>query len=209
MKSMRCSYRNGRFDDQYTLDLEGFMTRQEFAGVMHAFNAAAQRHPPPPSFTSGRMATLILCTGASILCSVGLAIYYTHHVALLLGIPFSFVALSSILVAWRRRLKVQAPPPPPDYPQQHSPHGISPPPLAVQSIYGIVIEFDDRYNLLHHFAISAQGAGNNGVTMMNSNNVTGVLPPYRPSLVADPPTYRQSQAGLPLPSHAYHPDEKL
>lgn len=83
------------------------MTRQEFAGVMHAFNAAAQRHPPPPSFTSGRMATLILCTGASILCSVGLAIYYTHHVALLLGIPFSFVALSSILVAWRRRLKVQ------------------------------------------------------------------------------------------------------
>lgn len=83
------------------------MTRQEFAGVMHAFNAAAQRHPPPPSFTSGRMATLILCTGASILCSVGLAIYYTHHVALLLGIPFSFVVLSSILVAWHRRLKVQ------------------------------------------------------------------------------------------------------
>ncbi|KAJ8657851.1 hypothetical protein O0I10_006379 [Lichtheimia ornata] len=251
MKSMRCSYRNGRFDDQYTLDLEGFMTRQEFAGVMHAFNAAAQRHPPPPSFTSGRMATLILCTGASILCSVGLAIYYTHHIALLLGIPFSFVALSSILVAWRRRLKVQfesailhlcacmnatenirginyrlckAPPPspsPPDYlpqqQQQHSPHGITPPPpppphLAVQSIYGIVIEFDDRYNLLHHFAISAQGVGNNGVTMMNSSSSNGGgLPPYRPSLVvvADPPTYRQSQAGLPLPSHAYHPDEKL
>ncbi|CDS03571.1 hypothetical protein LRAMOSA00973 [Lichtheimia ramosa] len=107
------------------------------------------------------------------------------------------------------RLCKAPPSPPPDYPQQHSPHGgITPPPLAVQSIYGIVIEFDARYNLLHHFAISSQGAGNNGVTMMNSN-VTGVLPPYRPSLVADPPTYRQSQAGLSLPSHAYHPDEKL
>lgn len=35
-----------------------------------------------------------------------------------------------------RLCKAPPPLPPPDYPQQHSPHGgITPPPLAVQSIY--------------------------------------------------------------------------
>lgn len=85
------------------------MTRQEFAATMNSFNVAAQRHPPPPTFSSGHVALFMLCTGTSILTAIVLAIHYTHHIALLLAIPFSFLVLSGIIVGWRRRMKNKVP----------------------------------------------------------------------------------------------------
>ncbi|KAI9315660.1 hypothetical protein BX666DRAFT_1957863 [Dichotomocladium elegans] len=219
MKSMHCVYRNGCFDDQYTLELEGFMSRTEFASTMNTFNAAAIHHPPPPSISSSRLVLFNMCTTISILCSIGLAIHYTHHVYLLLVIPISFLTFSLVIISWRRRLKQQfeasilhlcacmnatenvrginfrlvkytAP-------EQHLP------PLP-PSDYSIVIEFDDRYNLLHHF--SAPHPVND--TLSTTNDVILNPPTYRTSLL-NPPTYRQSQAELPFPSNAYHPDEKV
>ncbi|KAI8369984.1 hypothetical protein BD560DRAFT_329849 [Blakeslea trispora] len=52
--------------------------------------------------------------------------------------------------------------------------------------YAITIEFDDRYNLLHHF-----------------NNSTGAVPPSYVAINISPPTY-----SLAKPSNTYQPSEK-
>ena len=83
------------------------MNRQEFASTMNSFNNIVQNHPPPPSLSSGRIAFFILCLSTSILCAIVLGIHYTHHIAMLLAVPFSFLLLSIIVIAWRRRLKSQ------------------------------------------------------------------------------------------------------
>ncbi|KAI9271541.1 hypothetical protein BDA99DRAFT_433720, partial [Phascolomyces articulosus] len=82
-----------------------------------------------------------------------------------------------------------------------------------QYLASIVIEFDDRYNLLHHFAAPAPGQQN--TTSSSRIHGPNALPPYRPSLI-DPPTYRQSQQlvssspdhRLQFPSNTYHLNEK-
>ncbi|KAG2223804.1 hypothetical protein INT45_001938 [Circinella minor] len=213
------------------------MNRQEFASTMNSFNNVVQNHPPPPSFSSGRAAFLILCLSASILCAIILGIHYTRHIAMLLAVPSSFLALSIILIAWRRRLMLQfeaailhlcscmnatenvrginfrlakvSP--------DHQNLASSTPTLrsspVTSSVYSIVVEFDDRYNLLHHFAASP----NSGQQTSLSTRIHGAntLPPYRSSLI-EPPTYRQSQQQLQsqsnndvqFPSNTYHPNEK-
>ncbi|KAI8149718.1 hypothetical protein BJV82DRAFT_589035 [Fennellomyces sp. T-0311] len=226
MKSMHCIYRQGRFDDQYTLELNGFMTRQEFAATMNSFNSVVLRHPPPPSLSSGRIAFVISCIATSVLCAIVLAIHYTHHMAMMLAIPFSFLTLSIVLITWRRRLKSQFEAAilhlcacmnatenvrginfrlakvSPDNTQQsmaYTPHS-----SPASSVYSIVIEFDDRYNLLHHFAAPP------GSQQQQRIHGSAALPPYRPSLI-DPPTYRQSQQqpdNLQFPSSTYQPNEK-
>ena len=74
---------------------------------MNGFNSVVLHHPPPPSLSSGRIAFVLLCIATSVLCAIVLAIHYTHHMAMMLAIPFSFLALSVMLIGWRRRLKSQ------------------------------------------------------------------------------------------------------
>ncbi|KAI8994489.1 hypothetical protein BDB01DRAFT_714892 [Pilobolus umbonatus] len=57
------------------------------------------------------------------------------------------------------------------------------------STYAITIEFDDRYNLLHHFSNTRRQP---------------LLPP--PPLYTSPPSYQLND--LQKPSHYYNPTEK-
>ncbi|KAG0178322.1 hypothetical protein DFQ29_003642 [Apophysomyces sp. BC1021] len=46
-KIIRLALNNGRFDDQYTFDLHGYLTLADFCSTMALFNQAVQRYSPP------------------------------------------------------------------------------------------------------------------------------------------------------------------
>ncbi|KAL1932326.1 hypothetical protein VTP01DRAFT_9382 [Rhizomucor pusillus] len=47
MKTIRLALTAGRFDDQYTFDLQGYLSVHDFCSTVHLFNEAVRQHPPP------------------------------------------------------------------------------------------------------------------------------------------------------------------
>lgn len=127
MKSLRCSYRNGHFDDQYSFELEGFvsflryissfhangsdvcwqMTKQEFAATINSFNSIARSNPPPPPLSSGRLLLFVFCICSCLLSATLLAMHYTHHGSLILAAPLLILFLLVAIHGWRRKLKAK------------------------------------------------------------------------------------------------------
>ncbi|KAI8086558.1 uncharacterized protein BX664DRAFT_360082 [Halteromyces radiatus] len=202
MKSIHCVMSHRHFDNQYTFDLDGFMTAQEFASTMTAFNEVAQHNPPPPSLSSGTSTALIASFSTLIILTVIGSIHYTHHLYFILVIPFTLISFSCILMGWRRRLKKKF-----EHAIIHlcscmnatenvrginfrlsklSPGSNSSTHYQKSAYYAITIEFDERYNLLHHFST------------MNGSNYKSIC---------SPPAYSQSSPTIPQTS--YQPNEKL
>ncbi|KAI8381468.1 uncharacterized protein BYT42DRAFT_566631 [Radiomyces spectabilis] len=227
MKSVHCIFNHGRFDDQYTLELDGFISQQEYFATMNSFNNVARRHRPPPSLQSGVSTGLIVCIGTTMISAVIVAMRYQQPMPLVMSLPLLLLLLSVTIVAWRRRQKAKfecailhlcscmnatenvrginyrlskLPPEqcvslPMSVPQTLTRSGYS---------YAITIEFDDRYNLLHHFANNS----NNNHPLKGFQPSNHLLPSYSlPS--TSPPSYPQSHVYPQWPAHAYQPDEKI
>jgi hypothetical protein len=119
MKSLHCVYSANRFADQYTLDLEGFvsnkminqidinnqkqMSPHEFTATINTFNTAAWHYPPPNRIGTGSLNYYLFCLSTIVLVAVITAIHYTHQIGLILVLPFSFLLFSLIIIYWRRR----------------------------------------------------------------------------------------------------------
>ncbi|KAI7886865.1 uncharacterized protein EV154DRAFT_521021 [Mucor mucedo] len=144
------------------------MSPHEFTATINTFNTAAWHYPPPSRIGTGSLNYYLFCLSTIVLVAVITAIHYTHQIGLILVLPFSFLLFSLIVIYWRRRkmnrfesamihlcscmnatenvrginfrLTYLTPE------QQISIHP--------SSSYAITIEFDDRYNLLHHFSSS-------------------------------------------------------
>ncbi|KAI9300136.1 hypothetical protein BJ944DRAFT_273458 [Cunninghamella echinulata] len=207
MKSIHCVMSNRHFDDQYTLNLDGFMTPQEFLSTMTTFNQLVEKNPPPPSLSSGLCTMLFACFSTIVILLVIAFIHYTRHLAFILILPFTFLFLSGLLILWRRRLKrkfenailhlcscmnatenVRGI----NYRLSKLPPDSKPGSQKRNYNYAITIEFDERYNLLHHFASTNQG----------------LLPPYKLTNQLQPPVY--SSPSVPqYPQTTYQPNEKL
>lgn len=201
-------YSGDRFADQYTLDLEGFMSPHEFTATINTFNTAAWHYPPPKPLGSNSLNYYTVALFTIILFGVITAIHYTHRMGLILVLPFSFLTISMAIIYWRRkqmkkfesamihlcscmnatenvrginfRLSYLTPE------QQISIHP--------SSNYAITIEFDDRYNLLHHFSSS-------------SHHRSRQQPPaYHSTITISPPLYEVE--GPTKPTNTYYPNEK-
>ncbi|KAG2234868.1 hypothetical protein INT48_000531 [Thamnidium elegans] len=180
MKSLHCVYSGNRFADQYTLDLEGFMSPHEFTATINTFNTAAWHYPPPNRMGSGSLNYYLFCLSSVILVAVIIAIHYTHQIGFVLVLPFSFLAVSMIIVYWRRRKMIRF--------ESAMIHLCS---CMNATENAITIEFDDRYNLLHHFSNSA---------IANRNQ----LPSYQSTCITiSPPMYE-----IDKPTSTYYPNEK-
>ncbi|KAI8994488.1 hypothetical protein BDB01DRAFT_772993 [Pilobolus umbonatus] len=105
MKSLHCVYSKDRFANQYTLDLEGFMSPHEFTATINTFNTAAWHYPPPSSFGVGSIHFYFFCLSILILSSIIIAIHYTHQIGLMLALPFSFLLLNMVMIGWNKRQK--------------------------------------------------------------------------------------------------------
>ncbi|ORY91289.1 hypothetical protein BCR43DRAFT_508731 [Syncephalastrum racemosum] len=157
----------------------------------------------------------------------------------MLVMPVSFLFLSAVLLSWRRRMKRKfetsvlhlcacmnatenvrginfrlsrvAPEQVGTPSSSLSP--TAPPPSSAS--YSITIEFDDRYNLLHHFAIPSDGTQRPSSNAMKQPYTFsgGVAHPATPT---SPPSYRvsanlppsYSHTNLEFPTNVYHPNEK-
>ncbi|RCH89028.1 hypothetical protein CU097_011199 [Rhizopus azygosporus] len=165
MKSLHCVYNNGRFADDYTPDLQGFMSPHDFISIMNTFNSVAESFSPyVPMATNIFMAVV---TFISLITMIG-TIRYTQHVEVVLVLPISFLCITVLLIIWRRRRNIK-------FEKEmtrlcscmnatENVRGINfklsylTPDQKVSneptSIYAITIEFDDRYNLLHQISRS-------------------------------------------------------
>ncbi|KAI8062125.1 hypothetical protein BC940DRAFT_349804 [Gongronella butleri] len=177
------------------------MSPQEFASVINTFNEAVYHTPPPPNLSSSLSTILFACFSTLVILIVIASIHYTHHLSLILIIPSTFLLLTTTILAWRRRLKKRferamldlcscmnatenvrginvrftkfAPGNHPSFVGNQKPPN-----------YAITIEFDERYNLLHHF----------------TTGPVHPLPPYK--LGTLPPSYTATM--LPtLPENTY------
>jgi c-di-AMP phosphodiesterase-like protein len=79
------------------------MTPHEFSATMNTFNTAAWHYPPPKPIGTGSLNYYLLCLSCVILISIIIAIHYTHQIALILLLPFSFLVFSTMIIYWRRR----------------------------------------------------------------------------------------------------------
>ncbi|RUS15734.1 hypothetical protein BC937DRAFT_92075 [Endogone sp. FLAS-F59071] len=89
MKASRFRLLNKKFDDQYTFDLNGYLTRSDFAENMAKINQVVANYPLPAG-----MSGLFVVAGLWVLMVVGISVAwsYTQIVALFVAIPVVMVA---------------------------------------------------------------------------------------------------------------------
>lgn len=89
MKAIRFKLLANKFDDQYTFDLNGYLTRADFVSNMAKINQTVSTRPPPAG-----MSGLFILFGLWLLTAAGMAVacLYTQTVALLMVIPAVFLA---------------------------------------------------------------------------------------------------------------------
>ncbi|KAI7902116.1 uncharacterized protein BX663DRAFT_543587 [Cokeromyces recurvatus] len=207
MKVLHCTYSKNKFADKYTLDLEGFMSPREFTTTINTFNTAAWRYPPPVSIGSSISHTVFVCLIIVIFISLMTIIRQTNQMELIWIPPFSLLAIIIIIIYYRHRQRFKF-----ESAITHlcscmnaieNVRGINfrltlltteQKCLTPQSIsYAITIEFDERYNLLHHF--------------FNTITSSSILPSYSTSIsISSPETITDDI--LTKPSSAYNPNEK-
>jgi hypothetical protein len=79
------------------------MSPHEFTATINTFNTAAWHYPPPLAFGTGYLHIYLFCIAFTVLASVITAIHYTHHISLILALPFSFLTICMTVIGWRRR----------------------------------------------------------------------------------------------------------
>ncbi|GAA5804361.1 hypothetical protein EDC94DRAFT_625258 [Helicostylum pulchrum] len=169
MKSVRFSLINKKFDDQYTFDLQGYLSVQDFCSSFNLLNQSVFKNPPPGNKLVWVIAIWILWMIAII--SNYLLWIFTKSSHGLVILPF-FMILTTLLCIWRHRVlrqrfelsilsicnRINATENIRGINYRFSKNGSDLSDLSKQvsivsnsnlkTIYSILIEFDDRYNAL-------------------------------------------------------------
>ncbi|KAL0075648.1 hypothetical protein J3Q64DRAFT_1852502 [Phycomyces blakesleeanus] len=165
MKSVQLPMMNKRFDDQYTFDLQHYLSRKSFCSTINLFNQAAHRCPPPGSKAIWLCTLWVFWMLTAVLAHIVRIHFKANHTL----IPLLLVmVMSTALFVWgyRRtqqqfefaileicsqvnatqnirgvnyRLSKNG-----HHLNKSDPHQI----LGFKTSYAIVIEFDDRYSSL-------------------------------------------------------------
>ncbi|KAG2202558.1 hypothetical protein INT47_012552 [Mucor saturninus] len=169
MKSVRFSLMNRKFDDQYTFDLQGYLSVQDFCSSFNLLNQSVYSHPPPGNKIMWIIAIWILW----MVVIFGNYILWirTRWSCGLVVLPF-FMILSTLLFMWRHRVlrqrfelailsicnRINATENIRGINYRFSKNGSDLSDVYKQvnitsnsnlnSVYSILIEFDDRYNAL-------------------------------------------------------------
>ncbi|KAG1465561.1 hypothetical protein G6F46_001719 [Rhizopus delemar] len=156
-------YENGRFADEYSPDLKGFISTSEFSTIINTFNNVANQYPP---FVPVVINPYVACFTFVVLIGLMGTMHYLQHTEMIIILPILFLCASMMLIAWRRQKQIK-------FEKEMtrlcscmnatenvrgisfklnyltSEQNISTKPTP---IYAITIVFDDRYNLLHHLS---------------------------------------------------------
>ncbi|KAK4514716.1 uncharacterized protein ATC70_002318 [Mucor velutinosus] len=169
MKSVRFSFINKKFDDQYTFDLQGYLSVRDFCTTFNLLNQSVRKNPPPSSkffwFTLLWILWMIAIIGNYLIW------LFTQSSYGLIILPF-FMLLTTLLVVWRHRVlrqrfelgilcvcnRINATENIRGINYRFSKNGSDLNDIAKQikvtdnanmkTVYSIVLEFDDRYNAL-------------------------------------------------------------
>ena len=79
------------------------MSPHEFAATINTFNTAAWHYPPPKPIGVSSVNYYLVCLFTLILFAVVISIHYTHHIVLILVLPFSFLFISMVVIYWKRK----------------------------------------------------------------------------------------------------------
>ncbi|KAI9313901.1 hypothetical protein BX666DRAFT_1863944 [Dichotomocladium elegans] len=103
MKSIQLGLSGNRFDDQYTFDLQGYITVHDFNSAMCLFNEAVRQHPPPghKGVWCATLVSMWALAGVTIY-TVWACLLAKESPVILLVIPV-MVLLTTILWVWRYR----------------------------------------------------------------------------------------------------------
>ncbi|KAG2234202.1 hypothetical protein BDF21DRAFT_373834 [Thamnidium elegans] len=169
MKSVRFSLINKKFDDQYTFDLQGYLSVQDFCSSFKLLNQSVFKNPPPGN-------KLVWVIAVWVFWMIGITLNYllwiftksSHGLVIL---PF-FMILTTLLFIWRHRVlrqrfelsilsicnRINATENIRGINYRFSKNGSDLSDLSKQvtmvsnsnlkTVYSILIEFDDRYNAL-------------------------------------------------------------
>ncbi|KAI8137685.1 hypothetical protein BJV82DRAFT_524881 [Fennellomyces sp. T-0311] len=172
MKSIRLPLMNKKFDDQYTFELHGYLTLQDFQSTIDSINCNVSRSPPPGSklVWFGVLWCLWLLIAVAVYSlRISLDAMYT-----LIAIPILMLLVTSVFL-WRHRyirckfeqavvdacgtinatenirginyrFSKNGTDITPTHQYSYFPKSIRA--LCSKPLYVIVIEFDDRYNAL-------------------------------------------------------------
>ncbi|CAO3654095.1 unnamed protein product [Mucor fragilis] len=169
MKSVRFSLINKKFDDQYTFDLQGYLSVQDFCTTFNLLNQSVQRSPPP----GNKFVWFVLLWILWMVAIIGnyLLWLFTQSSYGLIILPF-FMLLTTLLVIWRQRAvrqrfelgilsvcnRINATENIRGINYRFSKNGSDLSDITKQTkvmnnanmktVYSIVLEFDDRYNAL-------------------------------------------------------------
>ncbi|KAI9363816.1 hypothetical protein BD770DRAFT_315001 [Pilaira anomala] len=169
MKSVRFSLINKKFDDQYTFDLQGYLSVQDFCSSFNLLNQSVLQYPPPSNKLVWVIAIWVFWM-ISIIANYLLWVHtkWSYGLAVL---PFLMI-LTTLLFVWRHRVlrqrfelsilsicnRINATENIRGINYRFSKNGSDLSDLSKQvhiisnsslkTVYSILIEFDDRYNAL-------------------------------------------------------------
>ncbi|KAL7315824.1 hypothetical protein PS15m_004995 [Mucor circinelloides] len=169
MKSVRFSLINKKFDDQYTFDLQGYLSVQDFCTTFNLLNQSVRKNPPPGNKLFWFVLIWILWMIAIV--SNYLLWLFTQSSYGLIILPL-FMLLTTLLFIWRHRVlrqrfelgilsvcnRINATENIRGINYRFSKNGSDLNDITKQikvtnnanmkTVYSIVLEFDDRYNAL-------------------------------------------------------------
>ncbi|CEI99499.1 hypothetical protein RMCBS344292_13588 [Rhizopus microsporus] len=101
MKSVRFSFVNKKFDDQYTFELQGYLSIADFNSSFRLLNQTVAKHPPPGSKNIWITAIVVLWMSALVIDYI----LWSHYrfSSELITLPF-FMVLTTLLFIWRHRV---------------------------------------------------------------------------------------------------------
>ncbi|KAI9254284.1 hypothetical protein BY458DRAFT_541866 [Sporodiniella umbellata] len=104
MRSLSFPFVNKKFDDQYTFELQGYLSMNDFNSTFHLLNQSVSNHPPPGNKAVWMISLWILWT----LSMTANYILWDNYKASggLIALPL-FMSLLTLLFLWRHRLMRQ------------------------------------------------------------------------------------------------------
>ncbi|KAI9480315.1 MAG: hypothetical protein EXX96DRAFT_537599 [Benjaminiella poitrasii] len=184
------------------------MSPHEFAATINTFNTAAWRYSPPAPYGTTVYYAIFICLTTITFISAMTVVHRTHQMEFIFIVPFSLLVLSMFIMYYRQRQRQKF-----ESVITHLCSCMN----AIENVrginfrltyltpeqqnltkrsfsYAITIEFDDRYNLLHHF--------------FNNTTPSSILPSYSTCISISPPLHDVADSDLTKPSNAYYPTEK-
>ncbi|CAO3666064.1 unnamed protein product [Rhizopus stolonifer] len=101
MKSICFSFVNKKFDDQYTFELQGYLSIADFNSTFYLLNQSVANNPPPGDKTVWIVSVWILWT-ISMIANYFLWDNYKLSVGLI-ALPF-FMAFTTFIFVWRHKV---------------------------------------------------------------------------------------------------------